>query len=196
MEAERYRQHGVRRVVTGFGDDGKSHVVIDDVAPSIFAFDDEPNFRQDDVWVTTFPADPGGPDLVARQGPVPLDPPPGGTIFRLAILPPDERITELFTDPAFMADLATKYDGGDAHAEDDDFQYHRSDTIDYVQVLEGEVVLELDSGEEVTLQRGDCVVQRGTNHAWRNQSGKPVVVSSVLVSTRPVPGAGSGGGGA
>jgi len=193
VEADRYRQHGVRRVVTGMGDDGKSHFVIDDVAPSIFAFADEPNFRQDDVWVTTSPAEPAGPDLVAVKGPVPLNPPPGGTIFRLAILPPDERITELFTDPAFMADLATKYDGGDAHQEDEDFQYHRSDTIDYVQVLDGELTLELDSGESVDLVRGDVVVQRGTNHAWRNRSGKPVVVSSVLVSTRPLPAPGGEG---
>lgn len=185
MDVDRYRAEGVRRVVTAVGEDGKGHVVIDDVAPSIFAFASEPSFRQDDVWVTTSPADPAGPDLVTRTGPVPLEPPPGGTIFRLAILPPDERMAELTADPAFMAEMAEVYDGGDAH-DADEFQYHRSDTIDYVQVLDGELVLELDSGEEVTLRRGDCVVQRGTNHAWRNRSGRPVVVSSVLVSTRPV----------
>jgi len=183
MDPARYRANGVRRVVTAVGPDGKGHIVIDDQAPSIFAFPSEPNFRQDDVWVTTFPADPAGEDLVVTQGPVPLDPPPGGTIFRLAILPPDERLHELTADPGFMAELASKYDGGDAHQEDE-FQYHRTDTIDYVQVLDGEVTLELDSGESVELTRGDCVVQRGTNHAWRNRSGRPVVVSSVLVSTR------------
>jgi naringenin degradation protein FdeH len=184
VKAERYRNEGVRRVITGVGEDGKAHFVIDDIAPSIFAFSYEPNFRQDDVWITTSPADPNGPDLVTRTGPVPLDPPPGGTIFRLAILPPDERFEELTNDPVFMADLATKYDGGGAHAEADDFAYHRSDTIDYVQILSGELTLELDSGETVDLKRGDVVVQRGTNHAWRNKSGKPCVVSSVLVSTR------------
>jgi mannose-6-phosphate isomerase-like protein (cupin superfamily) len=182
MKADRYRAEGVRRVVTSRGPDGTGHVEIDDVAPSIFAFDSEPDFRQDDVWVTTWPPDPAGDDLVERVGPVPLEPPPGGTIFRLAILPPDERLVELTTDPSFMAEMATKYDGGDSHS-DEEFAYHRTDTIDYVQVLSGELVLELDSGEEVELRRGDCVVQRGTNHAWRNRSGKPVVVSSVLVST-------------
>jgi mannose-6-phosphate isomerase-like protein (cupin superfamily) len=180
----------VRRVVTGVGEDGKGHFVIDDLSPSIFAFDREPNFRQNDVWVTTFPADPQGTDLVATEGPVPLDPPPGGTIFRLAILPPDERLAELTTDRDFMAEMAMKYDGGDAHS-DEEFAYHRSDTIDYVQVLSGELTLELDSGEEVELVPGDCVVQRGTNHAWRNRSGRPVVVSSVLISTKPVPPAGA-----
>lgn len=185
MDVERYKANGVRRVVTGFDADGRSRIVIDDVAPSIFAFDREPEFRQDDVWVTAWPVEPAGPDLVERVGPVPLEPPPGGTIFRLAILPPDERLVKLTADPSFMEELASKYAGGDAHEEEGDFQYHRSATIDYVQVLDGEVTLELDSGEEVHLQRGDCVVQRGTNHAWRNRSGKPCVVSSVLVSTRP-----------
>jgi mannose-6-phosphate isomerase-like protein (cupin superfamily) len=47
---------------------------------------------------------------------------------------------------------------------------HRTQTIDYVVVIEGEVVLILD-GTEVTLKKSDVVVQRGTNHAWENRSG-------------------------
>jgi quercetin dioxygenase-like cupin family protein len=49
---------------------------------------------------------------------------------------------------------------------------HRTVSLDYGVVLEGEVVLVLDSGEEKLLQRGDIAVQRGTNHAWRNNSSK------------------------
>lgn len=47
---------------------------------------------------------------------------------------------------------------------------HRTTSLDYGVVLEGEVVLVLDSGEEKLLRRGDIAVQRGTNHAWRNNS--------------------------
>ncbi|KAG9570646.1 hypothetical protein KCU71_g1223, partial [Aureobasidium melanogenum] len=47
---------------------------------------------------------------------------------------------------------------------------HRTVSLDYGVVLEGEVVLVLDGGEEKLLQRGDIAVQRGTNHAWRNNS--------------------------
>lgn len=47
---------------------------------------------------------------------------------------------------------------------------HRTVSLDYGVVLEGEVVLVLDSGEEKLLQRGDIAVQRGTNHAWKNNS--------------------------
>jgi mannose-6-phosphate isomerase-like protein (cupin superfamily) len=46
---------------------------------------------------------------------------------------------------------------------------HRTRTLDYVVVLEGELVLILDDSE-VTLKPGDVVVQRGTDHAWENRS--------------------------
>ncbi|RLL94109.1 hypothetical protein CFD26_103131 [Aspergillus turcosus] len=45
---------------------------------------------------------------------------------------------------------------------------HRTVSMDYGVVLEGEIEVELDSGEKRLLKRGDVVVQRATNHAWRN----------------------------
>jgi mannose-6-phosphate isomerase-like protein (cupin superfamily) len=50
---------------------------------------------------------------------------------------------------------------------------HRTKTLDYVVVIEGEVVLVLDDSE-VTLKKSDVVVQRGTDHAWENRSDKVV----------------------
>jgi quercetin dioxygenase-like cupin family protein len=47
---------------------------------------------------------------------------------------------------------------------------HRTVSLDYGVVLEGEVELVLDSGETRLMKRGDVSVQRGTNHAWRNTS--------------------------
>ena len=47
---------------------------------------------------------------------------------------------------------------------------HRTVSLDYGVVLEGEVYLELDSGERRLMRRGDISIQRGTNHAWRNNS--------------------------
>jgi quercetin dioxygenase-like cupin family protein len=47
---------------------------------------------------------------------------------------------------------------------------HRTVSLDYGVVLEGEIYLVLDSGEEKLMRRGDISVQRGTNHAWRNSS--------------------------
>ncbi|MGC1523947.1 MAG: cupin domain-containing protein [Steroidobacteraceae bacterium] len=47
---------------------------------------------------------------------------------------------------------------------------HRTRTLDYVVVIEGELLLILDDSE-VILKPGDVVVQRGTDHAWENRSG-------------------------
>lgn len=48
---------------------------------------------------------------------------------------------------------------------------HRTKTLDYAVVIEGEVVLILDDSE-VVLKKSDVVVQRGTDHAWENRSDK------------------------
>lgn len=53
---------------------------------------------------------------------------------------------------------------------------HRTGTLDYVVVIEGEVVLLLDDSE-VILRKGNVVVQRGTDHAWENRSDRRAVVA-------------------
>lgn len=47
---------------------------------------------------------------------------------------------------------------------------HRTVSLDYGVVLEGEIELVLDSGESRIMKRGDVSVQRGTNHLWKNRS--------------------------
>ena len=47
---------------------------------------------------------------------------------------------------------------------------HRTETVDYGIVLEGEFTLIMDEGETV-IRAGDIVIQRGTNHGWANRSG-------------------------
>jgi quercetin dioxygenase-like cupin family protein len=48
---------------------------------------------------------------------------------------------------------------------------HKTASLDYGIVLEGEIELVLDSGETRLMRKGDVCVQRGTNHAWRNVTG-------------------------
>jgi quercetin dioxygenase-like cupin family protein len=57
---------------------------------------------------------------------------------------------------------------------------HKTDTVDYAIVLEGEIVAILEEAETV-LRAGDILIQRGTNHAWSNQSEKSCKVAFVLV---------------
>ena len=64
---------------------------------------------------------------------------------------------------------------------------HRSFSIDYGLVIAGELELELDGGEIVPLKAGDIVVQRGTNHLWRNPSADTTCrIAFVLIEAAPV----------
>lgn len=58
---------------------------------------------------------------------------------------------------------------------------HRSNSIDYGIVLTNEVELELDSGETRTVKAGGVIVQRGTNHLWRNRTRHPTRIVFVLI---------------
>lgn len=62
---------------------------------------------------------------------------------------------------------------------------HRTETIDYVIVLEGEIEMDMDNSS-VTLKQGEIMVQRGTNHAWANRSDKRARVAFVLIDAEPL----------
>ena len=61
---------------------------------------------------------------------------------------------------------------------------HRTETVDYVIVLEGEIEMDMDDST-VKLKAGDVMVQRGTNHAWANRSTKRARVAFVLIDATP-----------
>lgn len=62
---------------------------------------------------------------------------------------------------------------------------HRTDSIDYIIVISGEIDMELE-GSAVHLKAGDVLVQRGTIHNWINRGTTPCVVAAILVDARPV----------
>ncbi|MFL4978817.1 MAG: cupin domain-containing protein [Xanthobacteraceae bacterium] len=62
---------------------------------------------------------------------------------------------------------------------------HRTETIDYVIVLEGEIEMDMDE-QTVKLKAGDVMVQRGTNHAWANRSNARARVAFVLIDAKPL----------
>ncbi|MGO8021172.1 cupin domain-containing protein [Rhizobium leguminosarum] len=63
---------------------------------------------------------------------------------------------------------------------------HRTHSIDYAIVLEGAIQLELDSGEKVDVSAGDVVVQRGTNHLWRNTSSARCRIMFIMIKANPM----------
>jgi quercetin dioxygenase-like cupin family protein len=62
---------------------------------------------------------------------------------------------------------------------------HRTDSIDYIVVLSGEIDMELDA-TVVHLKAGDVMVQRGTIHNWVNRGTEPCVLAVILIDAKPV----------
>jgi quercetin dioxygenase-like cupin family protein len=62
---------------------------------------------------------------------------------------------------------------------------HRTDSIDYIVVMSGEIDMELD-GSSVHLKAGDVMVQRGTIHNWVNKGTQPCMLAVVLVDAKSV----------
>lgn len=149
--------------MTGVDEHGRSTVVADGEAFG------------GDTWAEVWVTDPAhGLDALVdpHDGPMVLEPPAGGSAWRVFSLAPDAVLR------ARLIDAAARIPG----LEPDGF--HVTQTVDLVMVLEGEVSLELDTGE-VPLRTGDCVVQRGTRHAWRNRGDRPVRMAAVMLSTQP-----------
>jgi quercetin dioxygenase-like cupin family protein len=58
---------------------------------------------------------------------------------------------------------------------------HRTNSIDYGIVLEGEIELELEDGAKRTIGQGGIIVQRGTNHLWRNTTDTVCRIAFILI---------------
>ena len=169
----------IRRVVTGQASDGTSVFVGDqEVAP--ITFDLLPGIEFHRIW---------GADEAVRlptDGSVPAAPayfpPAGGFRFGFLTLGPDTRtIRDDLDVEAALAELAEKLPGLAEVMEPENPGMHTTDTVDFDVMLAGEVWLELDNGAEVHLKAGDCVVQNGTHHAWRNKSSEPCIIVAASV---------------
>ena len=172
----------IHRVVTGHDDDGRAVVASDGPLATVVELKGIEGVVFHEVWSTA--ATPAvidnGPD--PTLGPLLLPPPRHGTRIRFVDIPPDT--PELLARSA--ADMQAGFrEIGDAGASTANDQaphplMHRTETVDYGVVIEGELTLVLDK-QEVPLTAGSVVVQRGTNHAWANRSGKPCRMLFVLV---------------
>jgi quercetin dioxygenase-like cupin family protein len=63
---------------------------------------------------------------------------------------------------------------------------HRTDTIDYIVVMSGEIDMELEAGEEVHLKAGEVMVQRGTVHNWINRGTESCILAVILIHAQSV----------
>lgn len=95
----------------------------------------------------------------------------GSAVPQLTSLPASEPTERPFTIMPPTGHLIRIIDVYPPHMGGKRTIMHRTRTLDYAVVIEGEVVLVLDDSE-VILKQGDVVVQRGTDHAWENRSDR------------------------
>jgi mannose-6-phosphate isomerase-like protein (cupin superfamily) len=179
---------GPRRVVTGLDGTGRSVVVTDGEAPGTFAFAGGA-IGYAALWETG-----GGPVGSPRQGGdavrpwMQLHPMGGGISFKHIVLPPAAAAARLaMTAPDVGNEMAVRVPGmrTTGHHDPDDPAIHRTDTIDLDVIVEGEIELALPDGGPVRLSAGDCIVQRGTWHKWRNVGDTPARFTAVMLAVPP-----------
>jgi len=157
-------QTGIRRIVTGHDENGKSVILSDGDAPQFNSTSNE-RVRYFEIWNTEGSPTPitAAPEKEPNDRPLILPPPENGTIIR---------IIDVF--PGNHEKMKKRADGQSSGM-------HRTKTIDYGMVLEGEIYMLVDDGEERLMKPGDICIQRGTDHAWQNRSDKPCRLMFVLI---------------
>ncbi len=177
------KQKTFRRIITGHDTDGTA-IIISDAPPThtqLVGGPGGPTFFE--VWHTLktpalIHAQPVEPD---EKGLI-LPPPKNGTRLRVIEFPPEGDEIRKLTG----ADAVAKFKSmGDEQASTSNEAaphplMHRTKTVDYGIVLEGEITLVLDK-DETTIQAGDIIIQNGTNHAWANRSGNICRMVFILI---------------
>jgi len=170
--------YSCRRIVTGVNANGASCVISDGVVSDAFGLPGVLDVIE--LWQTTkdensIPIR----QLVPDRGRHELLPAPGGTKFLLEVAWPEkmgfgaanakEMFEALRIESGVSGSLKSLHPG-----------MHKSDTIDYVVILSGEIHLILEC-EEVLVRTGDVIVQGGVPHSWSNRSSQPCVLLAVVV---------------
>jgi mannose-6-phosphate isomerase-like protein (cupin superfamily) len=170
----------IRRVVTTVDKDGKAVVLFDGPNPHKIV---RPNRSVTSrlVWVTDqTPADiSGSADRAATN--IGIAPPHNGSVFRIIDIPPTPREIETLEKDYLhkqIGDHAPKKGLPPRHP-----LMHRTLTIDYAIIMQGEIDMLLDDSE-VHLKAGDVLIQQGTNHAWVNRGTEPCRIAFILIESK------------
>ncbi len=175
----------VRRIVTGHNAAGRSVILQDGPAPNYLPALFSPQAFGSLLWITDrAPASNQGDEDTAPAGlRVPTAPQHrGGTVFRIFDFPPDSDYGDVSQITMTKHGAQVTEEGRRRH-----FLYHKTNTVDYAIVLEGEIWALVDEGETL-MRAGDILIQRGTAHAWANRSNTICRVAFILIDAEPLPG--------
>lgn len=165
-----------RRVITGHDANGKAVVVEDGSAPNV-KVRKAGNLTSTLLWVTD--ETPARLDSAADPSlrEIGVAPPPGGSILRIVDFPPEHEAGAV-DNAAMLSEMGLSADAHGAGLRHPSM--HRTRSVDYAIVLEGEISMLLDDSE-VHLGAGDVLIQNATNHAWVNRSPSNCRIAFVLI---------------
>mgnify|MGYP001434501839 FL=1 len=170
----------MRRIVTGHNEDGRSIITIDGPPARSIGEDVGGLFE---LWNTDGNIIDTKDNLDRADQDVILSPPTGGTKFRYFQINPTPEGIPMEIMQEIAADAFEKIGAGHHRVNTSKHPaMHKTETIDYIILLKGDVTLILDE-DEVTLKPHDVVVQRGTNHAWVNNEDEPALLIAVLIDS-------------
>jgi mannose-6-phosphate isomerase-like protein (cupin superfamily) len=173
----------IYRVVTGHDENGNAIILENGPLNTVMDLEAVPGTKFHEVWNTSdTPAPITNAQTDPTLGPVVLPPMKAGTRIRFVDIPPD---TEEFLTQGKgkMKDMFSKVGDEDASTVKEDSPHplmHRTESVDYGIVIDGELTLIVDNGEAI-LKPGSVVIQCGTNHAWANRSGKMCRILFILI---------------
>jgi hypothetical protein len=174
-----------RRIVTGHNEQGQAVIQGEGPPPRVQRIGGEHGPVFYEVWntrATPAPIDRASGEP-AEDGII-LAPPKNGTRIRVLDIPPEadnfrdmtaEEARAHFEEVGAGDASSYKGEGQSRHAF-----MHRTETVDYGIVLQGEIVLIMDEGETLC-RAGDIIVQRGTNHGWANRSDANCRIAFILI---------------
>ena len=161
----------MKLVITGHDADGTS----------VFSHAGEPPRSSSpgsyELWSTKGPLsvpDPTPPEAPAEIGYFAVD---DETSFKVVRVPPESERGPSIDRSMLPPEIAHYFDPKDP-------EMHTTDTIDYVVIASGRAELELDDGRREIVEAGDCVVQRGTRHAWRVLGDEALVLIATMIGAQ------------
>ena len=173
--------HALRRIVTENDANGRSRVAVD-AGPAKMIAVEEAGLAE--IWTAALSKSRlmAGEDRLADED-LRLEPDAGAVKVRWFTVAPEDE-SQSAEDREAVAGFA--FDAvGAGHARVDTARHpmmHKTETLDVIVLVRGEVDLILDEGEPKALKPGDVVIQRATNHAWINRGKETALLVAVLMN--------------
>ena len=171
----------LRRIVTDNDGDGRSRILIDGAAAKLIAVEEA---GLAEIWAADLQPDKlfDATDRLSVEN-LKLEPDARAVKVRWFTTPPEDQ-----SKTAQEQEAAAAFGFGAveaSHCRVDTARHpmmHKTDSLDIIVLVKGEVDLLLDDGEAASLKPGDVVIQRATNHAWVNKGSETALLVAILMN--------------